>query len=653
MKETITLQLGEFSNYVGSHYWNYQLLACLQQSQSGEEGEEEGFEGLSEIASRLFREQVREGVFQPRVLISDLRLNVGRLIGDHDETGDDSGGGGGVDAVLEWGGSLSKMTRSDVPDRNPFQQFLQSCGVESYDGESVFMRRGGAGASGGRAIPSAAAAAASVARRPPESCIEYWTDFSSVCLDRDVNLCLMPRWTTRDNFDTFLSVHLPEVVPREYTENFMEKLRFLAEECDSLSTIQVFADIHNGFGALACRLAQEIREYYGRGVNLPVWAFAADDEGSEQGARAAARSDLGESLHRLSVPYVYSQLCEHASLVVPIAPAAARSQRGLPFLTLDRGSQYHSSAVVASAIEAATGFQNDLSASMSADEWFFRTTSSGRFPVCELETTLPFPLAPSDSLEDFARLFGPTGVSGEMLEKMSARDDRNREKGGGGGDVSKAPRSIALNPFLHSLSSTVEGPFAVSSAVADKKFAQSGGADPEHQYRREHQRPFTNMVSIRGPCPEKLPALLFSKCDSPSYLVTACIRQQSALAVPSTFPHFFRGVDWSGWAREKESAMGTYASLGTFSVAMQQQQLQQLSGLRGAPCSNITVLSAVGCDARVGVHLERTASAWARSVGHGRIRAQIEKVGGDKTELAEVGEKILVLSRAYDQNNEL
>ena len=652
MKETITLQLGEFSNYVGSHYWNYQLLACLQQSQSGEGEEgEEGFQGSSEVASRLFREQARDGVFQPRILISDLRLNVGRLIGDLDDTGDESGGD---DAVLEWGGGLSKMTRCDVPDRNPFQQFLQSCGVESYDGESVFMRRGGgAGASGGRAILSSTAAAPPVARRPPESCIEYWTDFSSVSLDRDVNLCLMPRWTTRDNFDTFLSVHLPEVVPREYTENFMDKLRFLAEECDSLSTIQVFADIHNGFGALACRLAQEIREDYGRGVNLPVWAFAADDEASEQGARAA-RSDLGESLHRLSVPYVYSQLCEHASLVVPIAPSAARSQRGLPFLTLDRGSQYHSSAVVASAIEAATGFQNELGASMSADEWFFKTTSSGRFPVCELETTLPFPFAPSDSLEDFARLFGPTGVSGEMLEKMSARDDRDRERGGGGAESKEAPRrSFALNPFLHSLSSTTEGPFAVSSAVADKRFAQSGGADPEYQYRREHQRPFTNMVSIRGPCPEKLPALLFSKCDSPSYLVTACIRQQSALAVPSTFPHFFRGVDWSGWAREKESAMGAYASQGTFSTAMQQQQLQQLGGLRGAPCTNITVLSAVGCDARVGVHLEHAASAWARSVGKGRIRAQIEKVGGDKTELAEIGEKILVLSRAYDQHNEL
>ena len=101
MKETITLQLGEFSNYVGSHYWNYQLLACLQQSQSGEGEEgEEGFQGSSEVASRLFREQARDGVFQPRVLISDLRLNVGRLIGDLDDTRDESGGS---DAVLEWG----------------------------------------------------------------------------------------------------------------------------------------------------------------------------------------------------------------------------------------------------------------------------------------------------------------------------------------------------------------------------------------------------------------------------------------------------------------------------------------------------------------------------------------------------------------------
>ena len=254
---------------------------------------------------------------------------------------------------------------------------------------------------------------------------------------------------------------------------------------------------------------------------------------------------------------------------------------------------------------------------MGMDEWLFKATSSGRFPLCELETSLPFPADPAQSQsldEDFSLLFGHS--SEEKLEKHLA-------SGQGGCSSMKNP---ALNPFAHSLSSSTSGDFAVTQADASS-------------YMRDRQRPFTNMLSIRGPCSDKLSSLLFSKCDSPVYLITACVQRHSPLALPVTFPHFFCGVDRNGWALDQRAAFSPSSSALVPATA------------RG--CSHLTVVSAVGCDARLGVHIGKVASAWSQSVGTGRIRAQIEKTGIDRGELAEINEKLLGMARAYDQTSEL
>ena len=298
--------------------------------------------------------------------------------------------------------------------------------------------------------------------------------------------------------------------------------------------------------------------------------------------------------------------------------------------------------MIAAAIEAATGVLHHRKAPISEDEWYYKVTSTGRFPICELETAVPFPLAPSDSLEEMSQLFGPSSATesarGGAFTHALASSHHHHHHHPHDHHQKHHIDNFALNPFAHSLSSTTNGEFAVSSIETAAIRGESERYEQPSYFRGRH-RPFTNMVSIHGPCPDGLPQFLFSKCDSPTYLITACIRRQNALAVPSTFPHFFCGVDINGY--------------GWGDAHKPKPEEQRAFSSSGSACSHLTVISAVGCDARVGVHMGKVATEWSRSASTGRIRAQIEKTGLDKSEMVEINEKLLDLGKRYEENSEL
>jgi len=577
-KETITLHVGNFSNHVGAHYWNALQRQLLHQRSRGEDEDEAEREEF--VEARLFRSR-RDGRIEPRVLVSDLRLNFGRQYGERqEEEGDDEGEGEGEHESVhdEWGGSVTRLVRRDLPDKNLFQAFLENCGAETYDGEQRFV-----------APRQGKQSFAAASPRPPETCIERWTDFSACALSQDVNVCALPLWTTQDTFDSFLSSATS--VPRDYIEMFSEKLRYLAEECDMLSTIQIFADIHDGFGSLAGRIAEDVREEYGRGINMPIFAFTDVEANRTETDRDA----MSNTLRELNVPYSYARLTEFASVVIPVSPAATNS---LPYLLFPKSSsalpsKYHSSSIVACAIESATGFQqflNSTASPISMDDWLYKATGAGRFPLCELETAVPFPLSPSES----------PGLMNKLDNFFNTTEEG------------------PLNPFAHSLSSSTRGNFAVT--------------EQQGEYLRSRQRPFTNVVNIRGPCHDGLPTHLFSMCDTRSdYLITSCFRTTTPYRVPITFPHIFRGVDSHGSLLKPPRAEGQE---------------------HGSFCSSITTISAVGCDARMGSHLVRTATAWQRASSKGRVCAQLEKMDMSKGEVGEVNENLLTAARKYNSSTE-
>jgi len=92
MRETITLQLGGYSNYVGMHYWNYQEELL----DAGEDMDSEEYE--HERLFRSGRDSTDRSSLKPRVLVSDLAQNLGQVMFERK---------GGAGKCLSLGGGCS------------------------------------------------------------------------------------------------------------------------------------------------------------------------------------------------------------------------------------------------------------------------------------------------------------------------------------------------------------------------------------------------------------------------------------------------------------------------------------------------------------------------------------------------------------------
>ena len=584
MKETITLQLGSYANYVGMHYWNFQeeLLDAVDDMEGGEDYEHR----------RLFRsgrDPNDRSSLKPRVLVSDLAQNLGHVIFERkggaavpaynnfpSASGAQSQQHSEENAHSIWDGGLATMVQDDAPTLHPFQFFLRN--------------------SANSAIASPSQSAESNAN---DYVIKKWTDYQMAPMSQK-SMATMPLWYNTDNFDTFLSGR-QESSLADYIEDYLERFRSMSEECDNLSTVQIFADIHDGFSNLTSMILEEIRQEY-RGVSIPVFAF------TENGVSFSS-DDKSSKIGQLGVPYAYSRICDDSSIMLPIS--CNSRQKFSPYIqnTTSEWSTYQTSGVVATAIENIVGSSYINTHSSMSDkssnqftneihEMSFNATNGGRFPLCHLETCFPFPLFPDSSHDSFMKTF----------EQLNSTEREHETK----------KSFYGMNPFATSLSAARTGKWRVQPDQEDSRYI-----------------PYSNVVAIRGPTNADLQKLLFSKCSDSSYLLTSCIQRQTALYIPKSFPHFFSGVNEFGFANNE--LFSTIRSTPTPKADSTDK------------CVSSSSISAIGTDASMGIHVSNVAETWSKTIERGHLQSQLNTSNLDIEECNEITEKLRSLRNRYEQ----
>ena len=109
-----------------------------------------------------------------------------------------------------------------------------------------------------------------------------------------------------------------------------------------------------------------------------------------------------------------------------------------------------------------------------------------------------------------------------------------------------------------------------------------------------------------------------------------------------SFPQLFCNVTPDGFSKLSSNP---FSSVPVLSLSGEERS--------HSDCTSLTAMSAVGCDASMGLHLERAAAAWSSSSANGRVSAQLEKTGLGKSEREEIEERILEVARRYDNKIEL
>ncbi|KAK4218054.1 dml-1 [Rhypophila decipiens] len=303
MHEIITVQLGQQSNYLATHFWNTQESYFTYSEDPQEESpinhDTHWRPGVGADGSETYL---------PRTVIYDLKGGFGSMRKTNALYDDLAASENPAQNLSLWNGPTA-VTKLQPIEQSSYQAGLEA-GVEP----------------------------------PPltTSSVRYWSDFNRVFYhprsvvqlnDYEVNSSIMP-------FEKFVSgEELFGELDKEH-DLLDRDLRLFAEEADQMQGIQIMASLDDAWGGFASRYLERLRDEYGKTV---LWVWGAQDPVAGV-SRDKRLTRLGNKARALS------ELYKHASIVVPLAVP----QRLPNTLQLDLSSRWHTSALLASAVETIT-----------------------------------------------------------------------------------------------------------------------------------------------------------------------------------------------------------------------------------------------------------------------------------------------------------
>ncbi|KAF4984378.1 hypothetical protein FZEAL_422 [Fusarium zealandicum] len=348
MREIISLQLGQLSNYTATHFWNAQesYFTYSANEKPPVDHNVHWRPGVGADGSETFL---------PRTVIYDLK--------------------GGF-------GSLRKINALYEAESEASPEAL-------WSGRSVVHKQT-------PIDPSAYQQSLDAGTEPPElttSTVRYWSDFSRAYFhprslvplyDFELNSTTMP-------FERFsMGTELFSVLDKEH-ELVDRDFRPFAEECDRMQGIQVFTTIDDAWGGFASSYLESLRDEFPKSC-IWVWGLQSPLLDISRAKRQLRLANVAHSIERL---------CTQASTLVPLALPEDDLSAGV---SLDRRSPWHTSALMAAGIETATLPSRMTQGSeqpSSLDDLAESLNVAGNQPLASMRMSLaPTTDAPEDSRID-------------------------------------------------------------------------------------------------------------------------------------------------------------------------------------------------------------------------------------------------------------
>ncbi|CAJ0542118.1 Ff.00g083900.m01.CDS01 [Fusarium sp. VM40] len=298
MREIVSLQLGQLGNYTATHFWNAQESYFTYSADENPviDHDVHWRAGLGADGSETFL---------PRTVIYDIK--------------------GGF-------GSLRKI--------NALYEAESEANTEAlWSGRSVVHKQT-------PIDPSAYQQSLDAGTEPAQlttSNVRYWSDFSRAYFhprslvqlyDFELNSTTMP-------FERFsMGTELFSMLDKEH-DLVDRDFRPFAEECDRMQGIQVLTTIDDAWGGFASSYLESLRDDFPK---TTIWTWGLQSPLLDI-PRAKRQLRLANTAHSIE------QLCTQSSTLVPMALPEEDLSAGV---SMDRRSPWHTSALMAAAIETAT-----------------------------------------------------------------------------------------------------------------------------------------------------------------------------------------------------------------------------------------------------------------------------------------------------------
>ncbi|KAI1311000.1 tubulin domain-containing protein [Xylaria venustula] len=394
MREIITLQLGQQSNYIATHFWNTQesyFTYGADQEESPVDHDVHFRPGLGADGTETF---------MPRTVIYDLKGGFGtlkRLNALYDLSQD-------AEASSLWPGQ-AVVHRQQPIEASAYQESLDS------------------------------------GQPPPElntSTVRYWSDFNRVFY-HPKSIVQLSEYELNSTIMPFEKWHMGEELfgSLDKEHDLLDRdLRPFAEEADHMQGIQIMTGLDDAWGSFAAKYVERIRDEYGK---TPVWVFGAQEPktGLPREKRLLKLVNKARALAELSA---------QASLVVPLS----MPEGSLPStIQLDPSSPWHISALFAATIESTTLYTrlktSDRVYSSNLGHLTDLLNVFGRQTIANIEMS---PIAPANQTQNVTNARGDpiSSLDGNTVDDES---DSNSQNGPAPLEVDlSSPQDLKLEPGI-------------------------------------------------------------------------------------------------------------------------------------------------------------------------------------------------------------
>ncbi|XP_056255645.1 protein misato homolog 1 isoform X1 [Seriola aureovittata] len=386
-REVITLQLGHYSNFVGTHWWNLQDASLSYDPETP----------LGEIQNDVvFREGQTLGghvTYTPRLIAMDLKgsLRTLRQEGSLYDPGKDT-------SAVTWREGSLMMHKESPPAKNSFLEDLDKLDKGEILAEADFScssqpQRSAAASLSVDTVNSRLAQVQKGYRL--EGNVKVWSDFLRIHL-HPRTISVIHQYNHDGEAHRLEAFGQGEALLQgSVLEDLEDKLHFFVEECDYLQGFQVLCDMADGFAGLGSKVTEMLLDSYsGRGIL--TWGLAPVSHPNS--------TPVKDFYHLLNCTLATAHLSSHSSFFCPLTLRGGLGRRppsptAFPHLNYDPSLWYHSSSVLALALDALTlpyRLRNN-----SAPMWQVADTLavSGR-KVVAAYGAVPFPMMHGSSLPD-------------------------------------------------------------------------------------------------------------------------------------------------------------------------------------------------------------------------------------------------------------
>ncbi|XP_027114786.1 uncharacterized protein [Coffea arabica] len=331
MREIVTIQVGGYANFIGSHFWNFQdeLLGLADTSETNPAFKNHGLN--MDVLYRTGETQQGILTYTPRLVSVDFQGSLGSM--SSRGTLYNEAPSRPMD-VVSWSGKVT--TQASAPlKKNLFLQSLYQEEQEKMDTVNGFD-------SGKNESQN------EIQDKDIVECLEngvqYWTDFSKVHYHPQSLYELNGLWMDGEGFDNY-GIGRDAFVGARHGEEINDRLRFFIEECDHIQGIQFVVDDSGGFSGVAAEFLENIADDY---TNIPVLLYSARNPRLHMTTKSQKQS-ISSSLHDA---ISFSRLSTFCKLIVPVGLPSLSKSKASRYLCIDDEKPYHSSAVYASGMHS-------------------------------------------------------------------------------------------------------------------------------------------------------------------------------------------------------------------------------------------------------------------------------------------------------------